>query len=172
VEIDAQVVEVCKRFFPHLAGAFDDPRSRLLHDDGANYVATCSEKFQVILSDSSDPIGPAEVLFQRTFYQHVYAALAEDGIFVAQTESPFYHQDSVRKIYRNLRAVFPIVRMYLAHIPTYPSALWSFAFCSKGYDPIKDFEPSRVALAGLRYYNPALHQAAFALPNYVAELIE
>lgn len=170
-EIDRQVVEVSKRFFPQVGCAFDESRARIVHDDGAAFVAGCGETFDVVLADTSDPIGPAEVLFQRNFYQDVHAHLGEDGIFVAQSESPLFHQDSVRKIYANLRSVFPVVRMYLAHVPTYPSALWSFAFCSKGRDPIDDFRAEGAPMDGLRYYNADIHRASFALPNYVRDLL-
>jgi len=171
VEIDQQVVEVSKRFFPQVAAGLDDPRVRIHYDDGARFLAETDEQFDVILADTSDPIGPAEVLFQKPFYQTVHDQLSDDGIFVAQSESPWLHRESVEKIYRNLTSTFPIVRMYLAHIPTYPSALWSFAFCSKQYDPLKDFDPARVTDLGFRYYNADIHRACFALPTYVKELV-
>ncbi|NOZ11181.1 MAG: polyamine aminopropyltransferase [Gammaproteobacteria bacterium] len=174
VEIDKKVVEVCKQYFPEVGG-FDHPKSRVIFDDGAAFVANTNEKFDVILADTSDPIGPAEVLFQKPFYQSAYDCLSDDGIFVPQSESPLFHQDSVTKIYRNLKSVFPIVRMYLAHIPTYPSALWSFAFCSKKYDPLEDFDENfvsgRLTGMGLKYYNKDIHRACFALPGYVKDLV-
>ena len=171
VEIDAQVVEVSKRFFPGVGTRFDDARADVVHDDGAAFVANTREKFDVVLSDTSDPIGPAEVLFQRSYYQGVYDALNEDGIFVAQTESPLFHADSIRKIYKNLSAVFPVVKMYLATVPTYPGFVWSFAFCSKGLDPLDGLRAERGDFQGLRYYNADVHRASFALPNYVRELL-
>ncbi len=171
VEIDRQVVEVSKRFFPKVASGFDNPRTDVIYDDGARFLGTSGERFDVILADTSDPVGPAEVLFQRPFYQDAFHRLSDDGILVVQSESPLFNQESVRKIYRNLRAVFPIVRMYLAHVPTYPSALWSFAFCSKRHDPLGDFQSERIGFDGLRYYNPDVHQGSFALPNYVRELL-
>nr|VFK66190.1 MAG: spermidine synthase [Candidatus Kentron sp. UNK]VFK71797.1 MAG: spermidine synthase [Candidatus Kentron sp. UNK] len=171
VEIDPQVVETCQRFFPGVASGFGDPRADLVYDDGARFIANTQEKFDIVVSDSSDPIGPAEVLFQQSFYRDAFDALAEDGIFVAQSESPLFHADHVRRIYKNLRAVFPTVMMYLAHIPTYPSALWSFAFCSKRYHPLDDFRPEFANIPGLQYYNADIHRGAFALPNYVKALL-
>nr|VFK49342.1 MAG: spermidine synthase [Candidatus Kentron sp. TC]VFK52485.1 MAG: spermidine synthase [Candidatus Kentron sp. TC]VFK64946.1 MAG: spermidine synthase [Candidatus Kentron sp. TC] len=171
VEIDPLVVETCQRFFPGVASGFGDPRVEILYDDGARFIANTQEKFDIVLSDSSDPVGPAEVLFQRSFYQDAFNALDENGIFVAQSESPLFHADYVRRIYKNLRTVFPIVMMYLAHIPTYPSALWSFAFCSKRYHPLDDFRPEIADIRGLHYYNTDIHQGAFALPNYVKALL-
>nr|VFJ93490.1 MAG: spermidine synthase [Candidatus Kentron sp. H]VFJ94304.1 MAG: spermidine synthase [Candidatus Kentron sp. H]VFK00928.1 MAG: spermidine synthase [Candidatus Kentron sp. H] len=171
VEIDPEVVAVSKRFFPNVASGFDDPRAQVTYDDGARFVANTKERFDLVLSDTSDPIGPAEVLFQQGFYRDVFDALNDDGVFVAQTESPAYHADNVRKIYNNLRAVFPTVRMYLAHVPTYPGSLWSFAFCAKRYHPIEDFHPEYADIGGLCYYNADIHRGAFALPNYVKALL-
>lgn len=171
VEIDRQVVEVCKRFFPEVACGLDDPRVRILHDDGARFAANDNGQFEVILADTSDPTGPAEVLFQKPFYQSVYDRLTDDGIFVAQSESPWLHRDSVTRIYRNLSATFPIVRMYLAHVPTYPGGLWSFAFCSRKYDPIEHFDVARIKGLDCRYYNEDIHRASFALPGYVRDLV-
>ncbi len=171
VEIDRQVVEVSKRFFPQVASGFKDPRVRIQYDDGARFLADTGEQFDIILADTSDPVGPAKVLFQQPFYQSAYDRLADDGIFVAQSESPWLHRETVEKIYRNLREVFPIVRMYLAHIPTYPSALWSFAFCAKKYDPLTDFDPRRATEFACRYYNAEIHSASFALPQYVKQLV-
>ena len=93
---------------------------------------------------------------------------------VAQSESPFYHERSVQGIYANLRAIFPNVQMYTAFMPIYPSGYWSFAFCSKKYDPIKNFDQARWDRLKLktRYYNAEVHKAAFALPQFVKELIK
>lgn len=172
VEIDPKVVEVCREYFPELAAGYNDPRATAVFEDGAKYVAETDIKYDVIMADTSDPVGPAEVLFQREFYQNIHDCLSDDGIFVAQSESPFYHLDSVPQIYRNLRAVFPFVRMYTATVPTYPSGIWSFAFCSKQHNPFEHFDSARAAaIPGLRYYNADIHSAAFALPNYMKELI-
>jgi spermidine synthase len=171
VEIDRQVVEVSQRFFPQVGSAFGHPKAQVIYDDAAHFVATTDSTYDVILADTSDPIGPAEVLFQRSFYQTVHDRLGEDGIFVPQTESPWLNQESIKKIYQNLRAVFPVVRMYLAHVPTYPGALWSFAFCSKRHDPLADFQAARCVQQGLRYYNADIHRGTFALPTYVQELV-
>nr|VFJ52542.1 MAG: spermidine synthase [Candidatus Kentron sp. FM]VFJ70063.1 MAG: spermidine synthase [Candidatus Kentron sp. FM]VFK09520.1 MAG: spermidine synthase [Candidatus Kentron sp. FM] len=171
VEIDPEIVTVSKRFFPEVASGFDDPRAKVTHDDGARFVTDTREKFDLVLSDSSDPIGLAEVLFQQTFYRNVFHVLSDDGIFVAQTESPVFHAENVRKIYKNLRSVFPIVMMYLAHIPTYPGSLWSFAFCSKRYHPLDDFQPEYADITDLEYYNADIHRGAFALPNYTKALL-
>jgi spermidine synthase len=172
VEIDRMVVEVCKRFFPEISGGFDDPKVEIVYNDGARFMAETGERFDVVIIDSSDPVGPAEVLFQRQFYENVYRKLKEDGIMVAQTESPFYDREAISKIYRSFKQIFPIVSMYIASIPTYPSGLWSFGFCSKRFHPIHDFRGTKVDCASLRYYNPDVHVASFKLPNFIKELVE
>lgn len=174
VEIDPQVCQVARQYLADLnQGALDDPRATLVFQDAMQYVAAPGAPFDVVLSDTSDPIGPAEVLFQKTFHRAVADRLAPDGVFVCQTESPFFHADSIRKVYRSLREVFPIVRMYLAHMPMYPSGCWSFAFCSKAQDPLYALDPRRVVAADLplRYYTTDLHRGAFALPAFVRELV-
>lgn len=174
VEIDKMVVDVCKRYFPEVSREFDNPKVRIRYDDGAKFIAETEERFDVIIVDSSDPTGPAEVLFQKTFHQHIYNKLNDDGIFVPQSESPFFNQDTIRKMYRNLKGIFPIVAPYIAFVPTYPSGLWSFAFCSKRYHPVKDID--RRYLKGIalstKYYNQDIHKAAFMLPNFFKELIK
>jgi len=173
-EIDKMVVEVSKKYFPYLTTGADDPRARLVFQDGKEFIANGRDKFDVIMLDLSDPVGPAEELFQEPFYRNVYNRLNDDGILVAQSESPFFNQRSVQGIYANLRAVFPSVQMYTCFMPIYPSAFWSFAFCSKKYDPIKNFDRARWDRLKLktRYYNAEIHTAAFALPQFVKNLFE
>lgn len=174
-EIDGMVVEVSKRHFPRLGVGFDDKRSRLVINDGKKFIEETKEKFDIVLLDLSDPVGPAADLFQKPFHQKVYERLNNDGILVAQSESPLFNPETVKQMYGNLREVFPIVRMYTCHMPIYPSALWSFAFCSKKYDPLEDFDQVRYDNTDLKactYYNDAVHFGAFALPRYVQKLIE
>jgi spermidine synthase len=172
-EIDKMVVEVCKRHFPKLGVGFNDKRARLVFQDGKRFIAETKEKFDVILLDLSDPIGPAADLFQKKFHQKVYNRLNPDGIMVAQSESPYFNRDTVRQMYKNLRSIFPIVKMYTAHVPIYPSAYWSFAFCSKKYHPIDDFDAARYSRLKLRnnYYNADVHFGSFCLPQYVKEIV-
>ncbi|PLX89144.1 MAG: spermidine synthase [Desulfuromonas sp.] len=174
-EIDGLVIEKSIALLPTMACAIDgsDPRVTLHVDDGIAYIREHQNAFDVILIDSTDPIGPAVGLFEEEFYRLVNGALKEDGIMVAQSESPFYHAEIQRAMYRNLRAVFPIVEMYQAFIPTYPSGLWSFAFASKRYHPVDDFDRQRAASRpfATRYYNEDLHLGAFMLPTFARENI-
>ncbi|EAT16634.1 polyamine aminopropyltransferase [Desulfuromonas acetoxidans] len=174
-EIDGLVIEKSIELLPSMACEIDGSNSRVkLHvDDGLAYIRDHQNEFDVILVDSTDPIGPAVGLFEEDFYRLVHGALKEDGIMVAQSESPFYHADIQKAMYGNLRNVFPIVEMYQAFIPTYPSGLWSFAFASKKYHPVNDFDQQRAANRGFhtRYYNEQLHLGAFMLPTFARENI-
>ncbi|GAB4173335.1 MAG: spermidine synthase [Geothermobacteraceae bacterium] len=175
-EIDGLVVEKSVEFLPTLASAIDGrhPKVKLHIDDGLAYIREHRNSFDVILVDSTDPIGPAVGLFEKDFYQLVHGALKQDGIMVAQSESPFYHGDIQKNMYQALRSVFPIVEMYQAFIPTYPSGLWSFAFASKKYHPVRDFDRERAARRDFhtKYYNEDLHLGAFMLPTFARENIE
>jgi spermidine synthase len=174
-EIDGLVIDKSIELLPSMACDIDgsNPRVKLHVDDGIAYIREHKDTFDVILVDSTDPIGPAVGLFEEDFYRTVSAALREDGIMVAQSESPFYHAEIQKSMYRNLRSVFPIVEMYQAFIPTYPSGLWSFAFASKKYHPVRDFDRERAARRGFhtRYYNEDLHLGAFMLPTFARENI-
>ncbi len=174
-EIDGLVIEKSIDLLPSMASAIDgsNPKVKLHVDDGIAYIREHQGEFDVILVDSTDPIGPAVGLFEEDFYQTVFAALKDDGIMVAQSESPFYHADIQKEMFGNLRAVFPIVEMYQAFIPTYPSGFWSFAFASKKYHPVKDFDRERATNRAFhtRYYNEDLHLGAFMLPTFARENI-
>ncbi len=172
-EIDEKVVEVCKRHFPHLTKGAADKRANLVFDDGKKFIEETDEKFDIILLDLSDPVGPAADLFQKKFHKKVYECLNEDGIMVAQSESPFFNKKTVKQMYKNLFDIFPIVKMYTCHMPIYPSALWSFAFCSKKYDPVDDFreQSAKNHKSKTKYYNAEVHRGSFALPQFARELL-
>ncbi|MCH8028076.1 MAG: polyamine aminopropyltransferase [candidate division Zixibacteria bacterium] len=173
-EIDKMVVEVSKKHFPKLTKGLDDSRANLNFQDGKKFIEESDQKFDLVLLDLSDPIGPAADLFQKTFHQTVFDRLNDDGIMVAQTESPFFNQNTIRLMYKNLKDIFPIVKMYTCFMPIYPSTLWSFAFCSKKYDPIDDFDKDRLAKSShqTQYYNQDIHLGSFLLPQFAKELVE
>ncbi len=173
-EIDEMVVEVSKKHFPKLTKGLADKRANLKFQDGKKFVEESDQKFDIVLLDLSDPIGPAADLFQKTFHQTVFDRLNDDGIMVAQTESPFFNQNTIKLMYNNLKDIFPIVKMYTCFMPIYPSTLWSFAFCSKKYDPINDFDKARLAKYShkTQYYNQDIHLGSFLLPRFAKELVE
>jgi spermidine synthase len=169
VEIDEMVVSACREYLPQTAGCLSDPRLTLTIADAVEFVAMTDERFDVILVDSTDPIGPATPLFGRDFYRNVHRILADDGIVVAQGESPFYDTETQKSVVGIQHELFARSHLYNFSNLTYPGGLWSFTFASKGLHPLDDFDPTRVAAAGmeLRWYNPPVHRAAFALPNFV-----
>ncbi len=176
VEIDPAIPEIAKRFFPHKAAALEDPRVHLHLADGLSFVRKMQDTYDLIIVDNTDPYGPGEGLFTKEFYGNCYRALKEDGILVNQHESPYYISDAktVQKTHQKTKSVFPINRLYQAHIPTYPSGHWLFGFISKRYDPISDLNPKQWESFQLQtnYYNLDLHRGCFALPTYVQALLQ
>ncbi len=168
VEIDGMVVDACREYIPQTSKDLDHPKMNLIIGDGVEYVKSTNEKFDVIIVDSTDPIGPAQPLFGEDFYKDIYACLSDDGIVVSQGESSWYAMDIQQSLLKVLNQVFPACYLYSFSNLTYPGGLWSFTFASKNYHPIKDFEPKRVEESGLEfdYYNKELHSAAFALPSF------
>ncbi|MBM7699249.1 polyamine aminopropyltransferase [Kurthia huakuii] len=175
VEIDAQVIEVCKQYLPQTACGFADSRVHIHIADGLKYVRHAENQYDLIIVDSTDPFGPGEGLFTKEFYGNCYSALKADGIMVNQHESPFYAEDrlAMQRAHKRIVESFPISRVYQAHIPTYPSGHWLFGFASKHYHPINDQQAERFKRLNIptKYYNHQLHVGAFCLPNYVEELL-
>ena len=175
VEIDEQVVEVCKQYLPKTAGWLDDARVHIYYEDGLRFIRSCHDRYDLIIVDSTDPFGPGEGLFTREFYGNCFKALKDDGIMVNQHESPFYPEDAIacQRAHKRIVESFPISRVYQAHIPTYPSGHWLFGFASKKYHPLKDLREKEWNERGIacRYYTTTLHKGAFYLPAYVEELL-
>jgi len=172
-EIDGQVIEICQKHFPGLSRTFDDPRVEVFLEDGAEFVKKRENFYDVIIVDSSDPIGPAEVLFQEQFFKNMANALTHDGIVITQSESFQYHRHIIKNIVSFSKKIFPHYFYYYTLVPTYPSGLIGFSFCSKKYHPIEDFHPVKAdALTGLKYYNKEIHKAAFVLPQGFTEYLK
>jgi spermidine synthase len=176
VEIDAGVVEFSKEYLPMLSdGAFDDPRLNLVIADGAVYMKETTDKFDVIIVDSTDPIGPGEVLFTDTFYGHAKRALTPGGILVTQNGVPFHQGDELTNTMRAFKALFADATCYMATVPTYAGGPMAFGWGtdSDARQVSLDTLTKRFAAAGLAtdYYTPEVHKAAFALPGYVLKLM-
>lgn len=171
VEIDEMVVDACKEFIPLTSSALSDPKVKLIIGDGVRYVAETQEKFDVVLVDSTDPIGPAKPLFGSVFYTNVFNILSDDGIVVSQGESPFYEGRIQASMLEILSGLFSKVAIYNYSNLTYPGGLWSFTFASITLNPIDDFDQNRVEQSGLgcKYYTPDIHRAAFCLPAFMRE---
>jgi len=175
VEIDKAVVEMSRNYLPnHNAGAFDDPRFQLEINDGAKYVAETNQTFDVIISDSTDPIGPGEVLFTQDFYASCKRCLNPGGVLVTQNGVPFVQPDELVNTYRRQSAHFADHTFYSAAVPTYVGGVMAFAWATD------DVTMRQTDLATLqyryvtsrvktRYYTPQIHQGAFALPAFLAD---
>jgi spermidine synthase len=178
VEIDAQVVEMCKTYLPHHSqGAFEDPRLNLVIADGVEFVNQTDLRFDVVISDSTDPVGPGEVLFTSRFYQGIAQCLNPGGVFVAQNGVSFLQQDEVKNTAQRLAPLFKQRGFYTAAVPTYVGGIMTFAWASQN-DTLNESNLGLLtqrfneAKLSTRYYTPKLHQACFALPAYLDKLID
>ncbi len=175
VEIDKLVIDVSKEFFPEISSKLDDEKVNIITEDGIEFLKNVgdNDKYDVILVDSTDPVGPAEGLFKRDFYESTERALKDNGIFAAQTESPFFNKNLIRDISKIVKDVYIESALYCAMIPVYPSGSWSFTIGSKNYRP-KDINESykefNFSNLNLKYYSPAVHSASFVLPNFIKDI--
>jgi spermidine synthase len=169
VEIDAVVIEACRRYMPAVSYPDHDDRLQVIVGDGCAFVRETNAVFDVIIVDSTDPMGPSEPLFGSRFYADAARVLAADGILVTQAESPFYDNAIQSDMLRRQRSQFNRLHLYLFNTLTYPGGLWSFGLAGHGDALASGFRPSRVAAAGIdcRYYSADVHQAAFTLPPFV-----
>ncbi|NGP60686.1 polyamine aminopropyltransferase [Paenibacillus thiaminolyticus] len=169
VDIDGKVIEYSKKYLPEIACELDNPRVEVQVNDGYMHILNSKNEYDVIMVDSTEPVGPAAPLFERGFYQGIYDALKDDGLFVAQTDNPWFKADLIQKVSRDVKEIFPIVRVYAANIPTYPSGMWTFTMGSKKHDPL-EVEEASIPEMETKYYSPRLHHAAFVLPKFVEDL--
>ncbi len=176
VEIDERVVRLCQKYLPITSSKLDDERVTLFFEDGINFVKDKEGFYDLILVDSTDPIGPGEGLFTTSFYRDCYKALNENGILINQHESPYFDQykEEMLKAHGKLKNIFDVCEVYQFHMPTYSSGHWLFGFASKGLHPIKDHKKEEWENLGLKtkYYNSQIHHGAFMLPTYVRELLQ
>lgn len=176
-EIDRAVIDLALEHFPAVSdGAYDDPRTEVVIADGTRFVAETDQRFDAILVDSTDPIGPGAVLFTREFYADCRRALAEGGVLVTQNGLPFIQGPELARSVSYFRALFADAWAYLATTPTYVGGPMSFGWASDDPDLRQRDQATlsaRFAAAGLatRYYAPDVHMAAFALPGYVRALV-
>lgn len=170
-EIDGRVIEVAREHLPQISCALDDKKVEVLVADGIKYVNEHKNEFDIIMVDSTDPVGPAVGLFAVDFYKAIYESLKEDGIFVAQTESPFFQKELITRVFKDVKSLFPITRLYTCAIPTYPSGYWSFTMGSKKYDPLET-DTGSIPDIGTKYYCPEIHKSVFSLPKFVADLVK
>lgn len=172
-EIDGMVIEACKKYLPTIACGLDDPKVEICVADAIEYIKDKKNEFDIVLIDSTDPMGPGEGLFTEEFYTNVKNSLKEGGIVAAQSESPVANKEEIKKMYNLLKKVFPVCSTYTSNIPTYPGGYWAWAFCSKDVKPLSYFAEDRYEdiVKSCKIYNRDYHNARFALPNYLKELL-
>lgn len=178
VDIDDMVVEISKKYLPTLsAGAFDDPRARVVIADGCAFVRETTERYEVVIVDSTDPVGPGSVLFSEAFYADCRRAMSPGGVIVTQSGVPFAQPDEFVATRNRLRAVFRDAGIYLASVPSYACGVMALGWASD--DPAKRAVgdaalDARFREAGLetRYYTPAVHTAAFQHPAWIADALK
>ncbi len=172
-EIDEEVINVCKTFLPEMACGFDDPRVTVHICDGNEFVNQHKNQYDVIIVDSSDPIGPGEALFEEPFYKSLKGALKKDGLIATQGESFFMHKDCVINLAKITKRLFPIQGYSYFLVPTYPGG--NIGICLGSLGP-KLNRPNRQIsddLQGqLKYYTPKIHEASFVLPNFAQKMFD
>ncbi|MEQ9518603.1 MAG: polyamine aminopropyltransferase [Parvibaculum sp.] len=177
VEIDGAVVDMCVEHMPMISqGAFDDPRTNLIITDGAAFVEETPERFDVLIVDSTDPVGPGEVLFRESFYVAAKKCLTPGGVLVTQNGVPFVQGGELRSTMQKFRKLFKAPSCYLSTIPTYVMGSMAHGWGCDNPDllnvPVKTLEERFASLEGkTRYYTPAVHKGAFALPPYVNDFL-
>jgi spermidine synthase len=172
-EIDGMVIDACKEFLPTISCGLSDPRVDIQVVDAIDFIKDKKNEYDIVLIDSTDPMGPGEGLFTEEFYTNVKNSLKEGGIVAAQSESPFVNKEEIKKMYNLLKKVFPITKTYSSNIPTYPAGYWAWAFCSQSVEPLSYFAQDRYEdiVKTCKIYNKDYHNARFALPNYLKELL-
>ncbi len=178
-EIDRGVIDLCREHFPEIsAGAYDDPRTRIVIADGTKFVAETDERFDVIMVDSTDPIGPGAVLFTKEFYTDCARALAPGGVLVTQNGLPFLQAGELEQSVGYFRDLFKDSYAYLATTPSYFGGPMSYGWATNN-PKLRHRKKGRIERryqkAGAfptKYWRPDVHVAAFALPNYVRNLVE
>jgi spermidine synthase len=174
VELDERVTRVAERFFPELTEKNNDPRARLRFTDGIRWVADASpDTYDVIIIDSTDPVGPAAGLFSEAFYKNCMRALRPRGIVVGQSESPLFHPDLIVAMHRAMRAAgFDDTATLQFHQVTYPSGWWSCTMaCKQGSLATIREDAAAGKDFPTRYYNAAIHVAAKALPEFLVRAL-
>ncbi len=166
-EIDVEVMSYSREFLPFTACGMDHPKAEVVVGDAIEYIRGHQDSFDVVIVDSTDPVGFAEGLFRGPFYDDVKRSLRAGGVMVQQTESPLFERVWWNRIYDELHQSFTNVHCYWAVIPMYPGSFWTFGFASMDRDPWGAFDEARGAkVPDLKYYSPKMQQAAFVLPRW------
>jgi len=172
-ELDGDVIEYSKKYLPTLAVGYDDPRVKVHVMDGAVFMDQNQDNFDVIITDSSDPIGPASVLFETPFYNAMHRSLRDGGIVCTQGESIWLHLDIIKPLIDSIKQIYTSVEYAYTTIPTYPSGQIGFIIATKNRVSCKQPEksPSDEQQDDLKYYSADIHQASFVLPHFAKKAI-
>ncbi|MDQ7056466.1 MAG: polyamine aminopropyltransferase [Persephonella sp.] len=172
-EIDEEVVIVSEKYFPSIAEKLKDPKVEIFIEDGNRFLEERKNYYDVIIMDSSDPVGASEVLFSEQFYQKVKQSLREGGIMVAQTESPILQENYFKNAYTEITKVFRHVGVYLAYIPTYPSGMWSFTIASDYVDVLScQMDKNRMNSLETKYFCDKIFDCLFVLPKFIQDMLK
>lgn len=170
IEIDKEVINVSKKFFPDVASGVDDPRVELHCMDGAEFVKRAPKgEIDAIMVDSTDIIGFARTLYTKEFFSSVRNCLSPTGMFVTHSESLLFHRDTTVMVQEILKAAFPIVDLYIDTLATYPGNMWSYAVGSMGLDPREVRQEFAIET---KYYDDEIHRRAFITPKFYRKLME
>lgn len=172
-ELDADVIKYSKKYLPTLAKGYDDPRVTVKIMDGAIFMNENQDNFDVIITDSSDPIGPASVLFEKPFYDAMHKSLRDGGIVCTQGENVWLHLDIIKPLMDSINQMYGTVEYAYTTIPTYPSGQIGFIIAGKNRDScVKPVRlPSEEQTDSMRYYSPEIHEASFVLPAFAKKAI-
>ena len=170
-DIDPMVAAISAKYFPEFAKAYQDPRVRIVHQDGTKMIQNFTNYFDVIIVDGTDFYGPACALAEENFYHSTSNALTHDGLMVIQAESLFYDRAFIKNLYQQAASIFPITAYYNTLVPSYPSGSIGFLFGSKKHIPTEQHNCETDILKNLNFYTPEIHRASFALPAFLKKLL-
>ncbi|EGV66154.1 putrescine aminopropyltransferase [Yamadazyma tenuis] len=175
-DIDEAVIEVSKKYLPEMSKSYADPRVHVHIGDGFKFLAEYKNQFDVIITDSSDPEGPAESLFQKPYFELLKDALTEKGVISTQAENLFLHMPIISQLKKDCQAIFPVAEYAYTLIPTYPSGSIGFMVCSKDKNanvkkPVRFEWSDEFVAKNLKYYTKEIHEASFVLPNFAHQIL-
>ncbi|KAI9530920.1 spermidine synthase isoform X2 [Gymnodraco acuticeps] len=175
-EIDEDVINASKKFLPGMAKGFYSPKLTLHVGDGFEFMKKNQDAFDIIITDSSDPVGPAESLFKESYYQLMKTALRTGGILCSQGECQWLHLELIKEMRTFCKTLFPVVDYAYTTIPTYPSGQIGFMLCSTNpetnfLEPMTALSKEEMESMNLKYYNPEIHKASFVLPEFARKVL-
>ncbi|KAK7087634.1 spermidine synthase-like [Littorina saxatilis] len=176
-EIDQKVIDVCRKFLPSMASCLDDERVTIHVGDGIAYVKDHPGEFDVIITDAPDPIGMAEGLYQKAFYQDMKNALKSDGIMCCQGETTWFDLPLIKRMLKDCRSIFPRVAYAVGNTPTYVGGQMGYMLCSsdpkaKLVQPLRQYSDAELIKMNMQYYSPEIHVASFVLPFFIKKNLQ